>query len=68
MGLDKLFSSRLAMHAVFDPSFTTINETKKELSSFDSTWPCDTVDMYVGEHVYFAVLKLLGVPALNMTV
>lgn len=35
MGLDKLFSSRLAVHAVFDPSFTTMNETKNKLGSFE---------------------------------
>lgn len=47
MGLDKLFSSRLAVHAVFDPSFTTFNQTKRELILFDSTWLCDAVEVDV---------------------
>lgn len=49
MGLDKLFSSRLAVHAVFDPSFATTNETKTALTSFDSTWSCGAAELDVGE-------------------
>lgn len=30
MGLDKLFSTRLAVRAVSDPSFTTMNKTRRE--------------------------------------
>lgn len=49
MGLDKLFSSRPAVRAVFDPSFTTMSETKEELTSFDSTGSCDAAELDVGE-------------------
>lgn len=47
MGLDKLFSSRLAAHAELDPSFTTTDETTSELSLFDSTWLCDTAERHL---------------------
>lgn len=47
MGLDKLFSSRLVVCAVFDLSFTTMNKTKREFISFDSTWSCDAAELDV---------------------
>lgn len=67
MGLDKLFSSRLAVRAVFDPSFTTMNKTKRELISFDSSWSCDAAELDVWL-MHFAVLKVLSVAALNVTI
>lgn len=60
MGLDKLFSSCLAVHAVSDPSFTTMNETKNRLSSFRSTWPCNAEELDVGECVYYFQKRFKG--------
>lgn len=52
MGLDKLFSSRIAVCSAFDPSFTTMNKTKRELIQFESTWSCDAAELDVGLFVY----------------
>lgn len=52
MDLDKLFSSCLVVHAVFDPSFTT-----KQRAHFNPHGACDSADQDASE---LSVLEFKG--------